>query len=332
MDFPNNTIDDIQSDNGWDKYWNLAGTGGAFSSKGTEESLFKQQWFQLFEKMLAQTSKVRILDVASGNGLLATLATSYFNKRAISPELYCLDSSSSAISSIRQRLPKIHGTVANANDMPYESNTFDLVVSQFGIEYADKSAITETARVLSSNGEAMFICHFRNGEIFLQCNQQLEIIKCFLESDFLNYCQDAFSKKVGLNQKNTPLSEFKKSDQKLRSAAKKVHQILTKYEQEPASQTLNLILADISVMYKNVNAYRKQDLFVWLQVTINEIEAYRFRMKSMINAALDGSAVGKMVGQMLDLGLEIIQVKPMRFSQEEKNIAWLLHAKTTTTN
>lgn len=316
------------SDSGWNSYWSSAGSQHALSSEGFESLGFKQHWLEFFKSHLTLENNVSILDAACGNGLLTSLASHYFKHHSQNKiDFHCLDASSSAISVIQQELPWAQTVVADAKEMPYEDGHFDLVISHFGIEYADLLAVNETVRLLKKDGELMFICHCKGGEIFLQCQRHLELMKQFLASDFLKIARQAFEKKIALSIGKIGLAEFETVNQQLISTIQQVKVLIQTNQREPVAQTLKNIFVDVEVMYKNTIAYHPKDIFAWFDVTVSELEAYPGRMQSMLNAALDEQGIGKLVGQLLASGAEVTNAKSLLSPQDGKNVAWLIQAR-----
>lgn len=320
--------DHQSSDSGWNSYWNSAGGQNALSSEGFESLGFKQIWLNFFNSHNTLHDKANILDIACGNGLLTALADYHFKKHSTnSLNFHCVDASSSAISAIKQRFPWAKSLVADAKKMPYEDHQFDLIISHFGIEYAAPLAVTEALRLLKSGGELMFICHYHQGQIYLQCERHFRLMQQFLESGFLTIARDAFVQKIALSQGKIEVSQFDKVDRQLILITKKVKELIQDNKQEPVAQTLNNICIDIDVMFKNIMAYAPQDIFGWFDVTVAELQAYPNRMKAMLSAALDDKGIANLIAQILTAGAEIKLAKPLLSPQDGKRVAWLIQAR-----
>jgi ubiquinone/menaquinone biosynthesis C-methylase UbiE len=93
----------------------------------------------------------RVLDVACGTGVLAREVS----RRAGAPgNVIGLDRNEWMFDVARRVAPDIEWVVGVAEELPFEDQTFDAVVSQFGLMFFDQQwvALTEMWRVLRSGG------------------------------------------------------------------------------------------------------------------------------------------------------------------------------------
>ncbi|MBW8190912.1 class I SAM-dependent methyltransferase [Neiella marina] len=158
----------------WQSYWN----SGQHSSipndvKDIYGLTLKGFWGEVFSAPLVPP-KNAILEVCCGNGALPNLlltqpmlqqghwhATDYSS----------LNKANFAVSASDSRL-KIQGKV-NAEKLPFEDETYDVVVSQFGIEYANDNAFLEALRVLVEGGIFAFIAHPASSRLITEHQQAL---------------------------------------------------------------------------------------------------------------------------------------------------------------
>ena len=91
---------------------------------------------------------VRVLDVASGPGLVAAAAA------ARGAAVTGLDFSSAMVAEARRRHPSIAFREGDAESLPFDAPTFDAVVMNFGLLHLARpdTALTEARRVLRSGG------------------------------------------------------------------------------------------------------------------------------------------------------------------------------------
>ena len=95
-----------------------------------------------------------VLDIASGDGVLAELLAPHANRYA------CLDASTKVVAAASERLRRLTNVEVHAGDMhalPFADATFDLVVLMHALTYADlpAQAVAEAARVLRPNGRLL---------------------------------------------------------------------------------------------------------------------------------------------------------------------------------
>ncbi len=114
-------------------------------------------WEALARSALPLLAPGEVLDIASGDGVLAELLAPHSKK------YICLDSSAKVVMAASERLRKLPHVEVIEGDMqalPFENARFDLVLLMHALTYADKPALTiaEAARVLKKNGRLLLSC------------------------------------------------------------------------------------------------------------------------------------------------------------------------------
>jgi len=167
---------------GWADYWKAdcaASCEPENPATAAEIARLWQGWLSGFP------DGVRILDIATGNGIVLAYAAGAARARGrrfaltgvdladIDPPRY-LRSLDPAL-----RAASFRGGVA-AEALPFPDSSFDVVVSQYGLEYADlERALAEAARVLVPGGALVWLAHADGSEIVRQHREQA------LELDYL---------------------------------------------------------------------------------------------------------------------------------------------------
>lgn len=95
-----------------------------------------------------------VLDIASGDGVLAELLAPHSNR------YICLDASTKVVAAASERLRKLKNVEVREGDMhalPFADASFDLVVLMHALTYADQpaQAVAEAARVLRPGGRLL---------------------------------------------------------------------------------------------------------------------------------------------------------------------------------
>lgn len=167
---------------GWADYWKAdcaASCEPENPPTAREIALLWQGWLSAFP------DGSRILDIATGNGIV--LAHAAGAARALGRRFALTGVDLADIDPPRYvrnldptlRTAAFRGGVA-AESLPFADSSFDVVVSQYGIEYADlKRALAEAARVLVPGGTLVWLAHAEGSEIVRQHRAQAE------ELDFL---------------------------------------------------------------------------------------------------------------------------------------------------
>ena len=111
-------------------------------------------WEALARTALPLLAPGRVLDIASGDGVLAELLAPH------SQEYICVDASARVVAAASERLRRFAHVVVREGDMhalPFEDGHFDLVVLMHALTYAAHPAVAvaEAARVLRPGGRLL---------------------------------------------------------------------------------------------------------------------------------------------------------------------------------
>ena len=104
----------------------------------------------------------------------------------------CVDISDAAIENAKQRFPTVTGIVSDATSIPLDDGSFDIVTSQFGVEYAGTDAVTEAARLDAPGGALGFLMHIENGSVHKECQDSLAAIDALRETNFVALAIELF--------------------------------------------------------------------------------------------------------------------------------------------
>ena len=114
-------------------------------------------WEALARSALPLLAPGEVLDIASGDGVLAELLAPHSKK------YICLDSSAKVVMAASERLrklPHVEVIEGDMQELPFENSRFDLILLMHALTYADKPAlaIAEAGRVLKKNGQLLLAC------------------------------------------------------------------------------------------------------------------------------------------------------------------------------
>ena len=148
----------------WETYWQGTAEAGAWGRGGASHPAVLAFWDQFFADARERLERPRVLDLAAGNGAVVERALAAFGPQGA--RLHCVDLSDAAVENIRARFPGVTALAADAASVPLDDGGFDIVTSQFGIEYADPAAFDEAARLLAPGGRLALLLWSAGFETF----------------------------------------------------------------------------------------------------------------------------------------------------------------------
>ena len=284
-------------------------------------------WQDIFTAMPAET---KIIDFACGAGSVLMQA-----QAAGLSNLTGLDVSQNAIDMLKSKMPSVEGHVGYVDNTSFDASSFDLVVSQFGVEYAGSSAnivqaIKEMTRLLRPEGKIVLVTHIQNGAIAQGCQRSLEQIALVDQSGFFKSAKDALKAITKSQLSVAPVDKdiAMKAMETLNATAKPIMAWLKQLgpsKQEFARFAYHLLESTHKLM-TNVQKYELDECLNWLDGMQSEVLAYKGRMSSMIEAALSEELVAKISDEISNAGLRMNKADKMYFSAESLPAAWIIKA------
>lgn len=314
----------------WNNYWQgraAQSTGNALLGVGIEnnESL-TAFWESIFDDAPKTT---KLVDFACGAGSVLLHA----DKMGLS-YLTGIDVSSNAIDVLKSKLPNVGGVVGAVDKTPFESAYFDMVVSQFGFEYAgdDKavlSTIEEMTRILKPTGQVALIVHIAGGAIAQGCQKSLEQITLVQKSGFFKQAVKVF--KLVYKRQKVALADDKElvaEKYKLNETAKPIMAWLRAAgaTQNEFAQFSYYLLESTHKLLLNSQKYALVDCLSWIEGMENEVRAYEGRMSSMIKAAVSETVVSQIEEVFKSKDLSLRPPEQLHFAEKDLPAAWILRS------
>ena len=200
----------------WDAYWRGMHAAAAYGAGGLHQATLHQFWGDLFSTTCPVTTHPRVLDLACGHGAVARRAIEVAQEiGGAAPAVHGLDFSGAAVAELRRNVPSILGVASDAARTPFRDASFDVVASQFGLEYAGPGAITEAVRLVADKGVFAAVLHMKDGAIYRECALNIEVANEILTGGVLARARSAFSAGFALRDKRGPLSDFQQASEAL---------------------------------------------------------------------------------------------------------------------
>ncbi len=318
------TSNKSQISNNWDTYWQGTGDVGAFTAGGANHPAIRAFWEEFFNAAKQDYENPEIIDIASGNGAVIECAIAVFGDKQ--NKITSLDVSAAAIENINNRFPTVQGIVSDARSISRESSSFDIVSSQFGVEYAGNDAIFESARLVAEGGLLTLLLHIDSGSIQQECQQSLDAIERMQTSHFIPFAIEMFD--AGFKAvRGADRLPYEKAANRLAPAIGELEAIMTQYGKHVAGDMIARLYNDVGQIHQRIQHYQPDDILNWLKKMDKELTAYAGRMSSMNQAAIDSSSFEQIKASLQEQGFSIERAETLVVGDHELPMAWILIAK-----
>lgn len=313
----------------WDAYWRNAGSVAEHKDGGPRDEALERFWLKFFTQVSPPPhTGTRLLDIACGNGAVVRFA------RAVSEPvensglyIYGLDESPAALEVMCKRYPGSFGIAADAALLPFQNDVFDLVTSQFGVEYAGPEAVNEAARVITPAGIFAAVLHLHDGAIYRECSANLDAIDGMRNSNLLPGFEGLFKAALAVQRGVGDKEIFRNADTDFARAVAGSEEVLRRWGKGAADGMLFRIYSDIAHMYRRFRNYDPDEVFKWTSLMSNDLDAFAGRMASMLNAALDAPALDRLIAQLISAGFIIRTRETLNMGRLSVTAAWVVIAQ-----
>lgn len=309
---------------GWDTYWRDAADAAAYSAGGIAHPTILSFWQALFREMPREDSRLRCLDVASGSG--AVVAGLYSAIDESSCEVTCIDASAGAIRSLKSRFPGVTGIVADAAAIPLDSHSFDVVTSQFGMEYAGPGASAELARLLAPGGRLGLLAHCRHSSIYRDCEASLDAVHRTQAANFIPLSIRLFEAGFAA-VRGADREPYERAAQALDPAVRVLDGILEEHGPQVAGYAIRRLYDDVARIHGRMQFYEPAEVLDWLRRMESELAAFAMRMSSMCESALDRQTFDRLVEEFAAKGLSTVRADELADPADGSVLAWAVVAE-----
>lgn len=303
----------------WRDYWQSGREASCLPEDRTNETEILARWHRFFADCADGS---RILDIATGNGIVlrqALAAAAEANRRfeltgidlaRIDPRRHLGDA---GLESIRFR-----GGV-DAERLPFGDGEFDVVVSQYGLEYADPGrALAEAGRVLADGGRLEWLAHSPDSVVVRQNRAQHGEVDLLLGPDGPLAAMERLVKAIARNRR--PDRPMAKLDATMRVAERYCR------EHPPAGIVREVCsgLADLANRWQH---YRPQDLEQTVRHSRKQLLAHRQRLKDMEAAALTPERLARVREILGSPDWHALTIEPLIVGENRNEIGLVIRAQ-----
>lgn len=309
----------------WNEYWRLTPEAAAHSAGGPQVEALERFWAGVFSGIGKQRATRRWLDFACGNGAVTQCAAEVAGASGEAALLVGLDNVPGAIEAFRTRHPAAVGVVADARNAPFPDRAFDVVASQFGLEYAGIGAIDEAARLVAPAGVLAAVLHRKDGALYRECETNFRAMGRVRDSRVLATAKEAFRRGAAALRGHGSRTGFQRAEERFAAAVTVVDGVLVDLGDQVAGGTVKRLYADLAHMYARLGAFDPVEVGHWADRMEKEVEAYWARMSAMLETAIDGAGLERAAALASARGLSVRIREAMVVGPDAgESAAWVL--------
>ncbi len=232
----------------------------------------------------------RVLDVATGNGVLLVWAARA--ARATGRQLTLTGIDLADIDPARF-LPEYRADLSAARfvgrtaaeSLPFADGSFDTVVSQYGLEYAElEQALSEAARVLAPGGRLHWLAHDADSMVVGQGRAKLADIDLLLASE------GPFAAMKAYVQARTRRRKVTRATRDLTEALGRAE---AHCAANPSATLVQQLCGAIRDTANRFETYHPADVEHWLAENLERLRGERQRTRDLLTACLSGQRLAR---------------------------------------
>ncbi|WP_066966887.1 bifunctional 2-polyprenyl-6-hydroxyphenol methylase/3-demethylubiquinol 3-O-methyltransferase UbiG [Microbulbifer sp. Q7] len=304
----------------WEHYWEKALGADMAGVSGTAAQFVREFWLASIGSNLTGTLPLRVLDVACGRGGVASILD---EAGWLGKVEYCgVDISHAAVRSMINHFPSAQGVVADVQDLPLLSGNFDIVCSQFGVEYAGEAAILDLVSQLRAGGQLILLLHCVGGQIYKECYDQMEGARELVQTEFLPLSMEMFKDAYAVLEGGERRA-YEGSSGRLVAKFRALEDIMRRRGRGAAAGMVYRLYRDVNQIHRDLPRFQREQVLSWLQAAAQEVASFAGRMDGMCASAMSESQVDALVLELAKRRLNA-KVEPMLTAESGAQIAWQL--------
>ena len=315
----------------WSSFWRqgFITTFGA-SQPNNYDGVVREFWR---EKFIDLPTGARILDIATGNGAIATMAAEVGDQRQ--KDFFIAATDLAAINSTivgdteaaRLRDSICFHSHTPCEEQPFEDDSFDLVSSQFGFEYSNvELTLREVRRVLMPPaGRFIAISHHANSALIEAAKVELDIYQYALEELDLFGILRAYFGALG-NLSGSP-KKVAKAMKRAEPLSQSVNSGVETFRQRhPEDECSREIVSAISYLARGARQSTQAERLAAVDAAANDFRFAQARLQDMIAAALNQEQIDSLGLTARAAGFESVFCLRL-FGEDRGLVGWQIHMR-----
>ncbi|WP_088332188.1 class I SAM-dependent methyltransferase [Lacimicrobium sp. SS2-24] len=302
----------MDDEKGWDSYWKSRQHEQALTVRTGVSDPLEQHWHAVFDEYLPSYISPQLLELACGNGTLISMLSP---NALASMNAVGLDISFHGIANLIQRQPQCQGVVASADALPFKPQSFELVVSQFGVEYAGSEALIQALSMLKNNGVMAALVHFQGSDIVKASAHACAHLRQLAQQHILSESKKALQAALSLANAQISEVEFREADKAFSPVVKALESIIRACKHQDLGNKLKRLHGDIARIYQRPERFNEKEVMQWLDTLTDDFVAYHKRMKALVDAALSPNQLRELEQRIGAAGCTVIRYQPLVMEQ-----------------
>ncbi|MCG6118078.1 MAG: methyltransferase domain-containing protein [Aquimonas sp.] len=317
----------------WNSYW---ASGVLHSCAGSFAGNYDQGLSAFWRAAFAELhSEARVLDIGCGNGPLELLMVEALGPDQL-PWVDAVDLAqpvppflATLPEKVRERL-RFHGGVA-AEQLPFKAECFDLVISQYGIEYSElEHSLAEAKRVLNPAGGFALVLHHAQSLPVRRGREELAHLDWLLSARSLLDRAEALVPWLAQLSRPGGRERLQASAEAAADRESYNESVRALAERAAVLPTPDLLHEAQSAVASALSEAAMRGLdpgLGALQALRSELELARLRQRELVDCALDAEAVAGMVKALVGPGSRAHELAEVRIQGEL--FGWTLRIRST---
>ncbi|MEM9313287.1 MAG: class I SAM-dependent methyltransferase [Pseudomonadota bacterium] len=307
--------------NGWEGYWHEDRLAACMPDDPSSAAHIEAAWRQFFGSLGKQNS---VLDIATGNGVLLVWARQESKHHDLDLALTGIDLADIDPSRFLKEFDADLDDVrfegkTSAEALPFKDGSFDVLVSQYGLEYAGlEPALAEAARVLKTGGRLRWLAHASDSAIVRQGRTQLQ------EANLLLAKGGPFARMDEFLEANTRGVKVARATRRLTEALKEAE---TFCREHPGARLVPQLCQGILDTANSLPRYRGEDVANWLAENRRRLQAQRARLGDLEAAALDSERRNRVAALLRCPRWEDTEFRELRVEGGEVSLGLCIEAR-----
>ena len=314
----------------WSRFWQqgFITTFGA-SKPSNYEGVIRQFWLEKFTELPAAA---RILDIATGNGAIATLAAEVSHKFlknffiAATDLAEISDKLVDNIGDLTLRKSISFHSHTPCEKQPFEDDFFDFASSQFGFEYSNADlTIQEMRRVLVPGGQFIAISHHVDSELIKAAAAELDVYHYALdELDLFGRVRKYMG---ALGKLSGSPKKLARTFEKAKPYSRDVNEGMDLFRQRhPDDECSKDMVGAINYLAQGARQATREQRLAAVDAAADDFRFAQARLQDMVGAALGEEQIDHVQRTANAAGFE--SVFCLRLYGEDDGLAgWQIHMK-----